>query len=53
MEIKGRSLIEGIPKTITLDDSEIGEALSESVNQIVSAIRASLERTPPELSAGP
>jgi rod shape-determining protein MreB and related proteins len=51
MDIKGRSLIEGVPKTITVDDSEIREALSESVNQIVSAIRVALERTPPELSA--
>ena len=51
MEIKGRSLIEGIPKTITVDDSEIREALSESVAAIVSAIRLALERTPPELSA--
>jgi rod shape-determining protein MreB and related proteins len=51
IEIKGRSLIEGVPKTISVDDSEIREALSESVNQIVSAIRVALERTPPELSA--
>ncbi|MBZ5572899.1 MAG: rod shape-determining protein [Acidobacteriia bacterium] len=51
MEIKGRSLIEGIPKTITVDDSEIREALNESVTAIVSAIRVALERTPPELSA--
>jgi len=51
MDIKGRSLIEGVPKTITVDDSEIREELSESVNQIVSAIRVALERTPPELSA--
>jgi rod shape-determining protein MreB and related proteins len=51
MEIKGRSLIEGTPKTITADDSEIREALSEPANQIVSAIRVALERTPPELSA--
>jgi rod shape-determining protein MreB len=51
MEIKGRSLIEGIPKTIIVDDSEIREALSESVAAIVSAIRSALERTPPELSA--
>jgi len=51
MEIKGRSLIEGIPKTVTVDDSEIREALSESVSTIASAIHASLERTPPELSA--
>ena len=51
MEIKGRSLIEGVPKTITVDDSEIREALSESVSAVVSAIRVALERTPPELSA--
>ena len=51
MEIKGRSLIEGIPKTITVDDSEIREALNESVAAIVGAIRVALERTPPELSA--
>ena len=51
MEIKGRSLIEGRPKTITVDDSEIREALSEPVSTIVSAIRMALERTPPELSA--
>jgi rod shape-determining protein MreB len=51
MEIKGRSLIEGVPKTFTVDDSEIREALSESVSAVVSAIRMALERTPPELSA--
>jgi rod shape-determining protein MreB len=51
MEIKGRSLMEGIPKTITVDDNEIREALNESVAGIVSAIRVALERTPPELSA--
>ncbi len=51
MEIKGRSLIEGVPKTVTVNDSEIREVLSESVSTIVSAIRMALERTPPELSA--
>ncbi|HWZ11939.1 MAG TPA: rod shape-determining protein [Acidobacteriaceae bacterium] len=51
MEIKGRNLIEGVPKTITIDDSEIREALSESISTIVNAIRVALERTPPELSA--
>src|SRR5213082_3526415 len=51
MEIKGRSLIEGRPKTITVDDSEIRESLAECVSTIVNAIRAALERTPPELSA--
>ena len=51
MEIKGRNLIQGVPKTITVDDSEIREALSECVSTIVNAIRVALERTPPELSA--
>jgi rod shape-determining protein MreB and related proteins len=51
MEVKGRSLIEGIPKAITVDDSEIREALNECVSTIVNAIHALLERTPPELSA--
>src|SRR5258708_2834792 len=51
MEIKGRNLIEGVPKTITIDDSEIREALTECVGTIMNAIRVALERTPPELSA--
>jgi rod shape-determining protein MreB len=51
MEVKGRDLIEGIPKTITIMDPEIREALSECVDTIVNAIRVALERTPPELSA--
>lgn len=51
MEIKGRNLIEGVPKTITIDDTEIREALSECVATIMNAIRVALERTPPELSA--
>jgi rod shape-determining protein MreB and related proteins len=51
MEIKGRDLIEGVPKTLTIEDAEIREALSEGVDTIVNAIRVALERTPPELSA--
>jgi len=51
MEVKGRSLIEGVPKEITVDDSEIRDALAECVSAVVSAIRMALERTPPELSA--
>src|SRR6186713_1263557 len=51
MEIKGRHLIEGVPKTITISDEEIREALTETVNVIVDAVRVALERTPPELSA--
>jgi rod shape-determining protein MreB and related proteins len=51
MEVKGRHLIEGMPRTVTIDDSEIREALSECISTIVNAIRVALERTPPELSA--
>ena len=51
MDIRGRSLIQGIPKAITVDDSEIREALNECVAAIVSATHSALERTPPELSA--
>ena len=51
MEIKGRNLIEGIPKTLIINDEEIREALSECVDTILNAIRIALERTPPELSA--
>jgi rod shape-determining protein MreB and related proteins len=51
MEIKGRHLIEGVPKTITITDEEIREAVAETVSVIVDAVRVALERTPPELSA--
>jgi rod shape-determining protein MreB len=51
MEIKGRDLREGIPKTVVVDDQEIREALEEVVAAIINAIRVALERTPPELSA--
>ena len=51
MEIKGRNLIEGVPKTLTVDDSEIRTTLAECVATIMNAIRVALERTPPELSA--
>jgi rod shape-determining protein MreB and related proteins len=51
MEVKGRNLIEGVPKTVVIGDEEIREALSEPVSTIMNAIRVALERTPPELSA--
>ncbi len=51
IEIKGRNLIEGIPRTVTVDDTEIREALSECIATIMNAVRVALERTPPELSA--
>ena len=51
IEIKGRNLIEGVPRTVNVNDTEIREALSECVNTIMNAVRVALERTPPELSA--
>ena len=51
MDIKGRDLVEGVPKTLTIRDSEIREALAEQVGTIVEVVRWALERTPPELSA--
>lgn len=51
MEIKGRNIIEGIPKTITITDEEVREALSDAISVIVNAVRVALERMPPELSA--
>ncbi len=51
MEIKGRDLREGIPRTIVVDDQEIREAIEDPVSAIINAVRIALERTPPELSA--
>jgi len=51
MEIKGRDLVEGIPKTLTLTDAEVRESLAETVGILVDAVRVALEKTPPELSA--
>lgn len=51
MEVKGRDLVSGIPKTLEINSSEILEALTETVNAIVEAVRVALERTPPELAA--
>ncbi len=51
MEVKGRDMVAGIPKTVEITAEEIREALSEPVNAIVEAVRIALERTPPELSA--
>jgi rod shape-determining protein MreB len=51
MEIKGRDLVEGVPKNLQITDDEIREALAEPVATIVDAVRQALERTPPELSA--
>lgn len=51
MEVKGRDLLAGVPKTIEVGSDEIREALSETVNGIVEAVKITLERTPPELAA--
>ena len=51
MEIKGRDLIAGIPKTIEIKSEEVREALAEPINAIVETVRQTLERTPPELAA--
>jgi rod shape-determining protein MreB len=51
MEIRGRDILAGLPKTITITSQEIREALSEPISSILEAIRITLERTPPELSS--
>jgi rod shape-determining protein MreB and related proteins len=51
MEIKGRDLIAGIPKTLEVTSDEVREALEEPVSAIVESVRSVLERTPPELAA--
>src|SRR6202162_6443379 len=51
MEIRGRDLINGLPKTVKITSEEIREALSEPVGAIVEAVKAVLEKTPPELAA--
>ncbi len=51
MEVRGRDLVTGLPKTVTVTSEEVREALSEPVREIVEATRQTLERTPPELSA--
>ncbi len=51
MEIKGRDLMTGIPKTLTINDTEIREALAEPISTVVETVKIALERTPPELAA--
>jgi rod shape-determining protein MreB len=51
IEVKGRDLVAGLPKTLTVNSEEIREALAEPVSTIVESVRVSLERCPPELSA--
>ena len=51
MEIKGRNLVDGLPKNITIHADEVREALSDSLQSVVEAVKATLEKTPPELAA--
>jgi rod shape-determining protein MreB len=51
MQVKGRDLVAGIPKTIEVTSEEIREAMQEPINAIVEAVRVALEKTPPELAA--
>jgi len=51
IEVKGRDLVGGIPKTVEVSSVEIRDALNENITQIVEAVKQTLERTPPELSA--
>ncbi len=51
MDVRGRDLVSGLPKTIIIKASEVREALSEPVQKIVDAVKSTLEKTPPELAA--
>ena len=51
LEVKGRNLAEGIPRSFTISSNEILEALTDPLNSIVSAVKSALEQTPPELGA--
>ena len=51
MEVQGRDLLDGLPKTVVVTALEVREALREPVADIVAAVRACLEQTPPELAA--
>ena len=50
-EIRGRDLISGLPKTVTITSAQVGEAIAEPVTAIVDAIKSTLEKTPPELAS--
>lgn len=51
IEVKGRNIAEGVPRTFTVHSNEVLEALTEPLNQIVVAVKNALEKTPPELGA--
>jgi rod shape-determining protein MreB len=51
MEVRGRDLINGLPKAIRINDSQVREAIGKTISQIVENIKITLEKTPPELVA--
>jgi rod shape-determining protein MreB len=51
VDIKGRDMVSGIPKTLEISSEEVMQAIAEPVNAIVNAVKIALERTPPELAA--
>jgi rod shape-determining protein MreB len=51
MEVKGRDLVAGVPKTLEIKSDEVCEALAEPVNAVVEGVKVALESTPPELAA--
>ncbi len=51
MDIKGRNLMDGLPKSVEITSEEVREALADPVNQILDTIRSTLDKTPPELAA--
>lgn len=51
LEIRGRNLVDGLPKNVIISSAEVREAMYDSVTEIIDAIRSTLEKTPPELSA--
>jgi len=51
MDIKGRDLVAGVPRTLTVSSDEVRDALAEPINAIVEAVKGTLERTPPELAS--
>ena len=52
VEVKGRDLVSGIPKILTIDSEEIRVAISEQIDAILETVKIALEQTPPELSGG-
>ncbi|MGL5270311.1 MAG: rod shape-determining protein [Selenomonadaceae bacterium] len=51
LDIRGRDLVSGLPKTLTIKSSEVREALSEPIQKIIDAVKGTLEKTPPELAS--